>query len=235
MNKKHSEKEKFEEHAKKHVYYNKNEKYKINKSLKKLINKFDNKIKMLDIGAGDGNLAIKLRDIKKIQLTVSDISKTRIERIKKITKNKLYKYIVDDINNSKLKNNSYDLINSDMTIEHVPSDIKMLKKIKYLLKSNGRFRITTIFRNKIHFWVYINNNQFVIDPTHVREYESIREIKNLFKKSGLKINSIEITPLYFYPLRKLNQIIKFKFFNKIKIQKPGYYSITIIGEKDNNE
>jgi 2-polyprenyl-3-methyl-5-hydroxy-6-metoxy-1,4-benzoquinol methylase len=231
-----SEKEKFEEHAKKHKYLiGINEKNNISKDIANILQKLKNnkKIKMVDIGSGDGNLAINFVNDKKVDLTVTDISKIRLNRIKQITKNKLSNYVQDDINNSKLKSNYFDFVNSEMVIEHVPSDKKMLKEVNRILKKNGYFRISTVFKKGFSFWFYRNNGQWVIDPTHVREYSSEKEIKKIFQENNLKILEIKKEKLTFNPFifiqKKLK--IKIKFLEKMKIQKPGYYSITIIGKK----
>jgi 2-polyprenyl-3-methyl-5-hydroxy-6-metoxy-1,4-benzoquinol methylase len=230
------EKQKFEEHAKKHKYFVEiNEKINISKDIKNILIKLEHnkKIKMIDIGSGDGNLAINFVNNKKVDLTVTNISETRLERIKKITKNKLFDYIQDDINNSKLKSNYYDFVNSDMVIEHIPSDKKMLKEINRILKKNSYFRISTIYKQGFSFWFYRNNGAWVIDPTHVREYSSEKEIKKLFQENNLKILKIKKEKLTFNPFvflqKKLG--IKISLLEKIRIQKPGYYSITIIGKK----
>jgi 2-polyprenyl-3-methyl-5-hydroxy-6-metoxy-1,4-benzoquinol methylase len=230
------EKEKFEEHAKKHKYLVEvNEKGSISKDIANILEKLKNnkKIKMVDIGSGDGNLAITFVNNKKVDLTVTDISETRLKRIKQITKNKLSNYVQDDINNSKLKSNYFDFVNSDMVIEHVPSDKKMLKEVNRILKKNGYFRISTVFKKGFSFWFYRNNGNWVIDPTHVREYSSQKEIKKLFQENNLTILEIKKEKLTFNPFIFIQKKLKIKinFLEKIKIQKPGYYSIIIIGKK----
>jgi ubiquinone/menaquinone biosynthesis C-methylase UbiE len=155
-----------------------NEKNNISKDIINILEKLrkNKKIKMVDVGSGDGNLAINFINNKKVDLTVTDISETRLERIKQITKNKLSNYVQDDINNSKLKSNYFDFVNSEMVIEHVPSDKKMLKEVNRILNKNGYFRISTVFKKGFSFWFYRNNGKWVIDPTHVREYSSQKEV-----------------------------------------------------------
>lgn len=230
-----SEKEKFEKHADEHIYlYDKKIKMKLSEDIKNILNRFKNKkVKMVDIGSGDGNLAMILANKKNVQLDVTDISQKRLDRIKEVTKNKLNKYIQDDITKSKLKSNHYDFVNSEMVMEHVPSDKKMVKEVFRILKKDGYFRITTVFKDKFSFWFYRNNDNWVIDPTHVREYTSEKEMKRMFEKEGLKVESIKKSRLTFNPFIFIQKKLKLKlsFLEKLKIQKPGYYSITIIGKK----
>lgn len=168
---------------------------------------------------GDGNLIHDLLLHKsKINIYLTDISPTRIKHARSIVKRKSIKYIVDDILNTKLPRNKFDFINSDMVIEHVLDDNLMINNISKLLKPNCNFRISTVFRNKLHFWFHLNKIGFVLDETHVREYEDLFSLKNSFSQNNLIIDSIHLEKVYFN-------------FAGFKLWKLGYYFLIIKGHK----
>ncbi|MHA1188149.1 MAG: class I SAM-dependent methyltransferase, partial [Candidatus Heimdallarchaeota archaeon] len=101
---------------------------------------------ILDFGSGVGSLAKII--LRKIQpdgsYTCLDVSEVlMVEAKRKLKRFKNVNYIVSDIRESKLENNSYDLIVSSWVIHHVPEDVR-LESMKYLhkiLKSDGRVLI----------------------------------------------------------------------------------------------
>ncbi|MBR9704875.1 class I SAM-dependent methyltransferase [Candidatus Pacearchaeota archaeon] len=230
----------YEKYAKKHIYYgNEN----IDDFLEKIINikiKSNKNSSLLDIGAGSGNIISRLKEIfPTLLISVSDISKIRIERIKILMREKINKYYIDDICNSKIPSDSYDIINSDQVIEHVMLDITMIKEIKRILKDKGLFRVSSVYKKKGAWYFHKNNNERLIDPTHLREYTSIENFKKIFTNQSLKIIDIKTEPIKYPILDPFLTIMKIKskskFINKLrglKIKIPKYYRITIVGEKN---
>lgn len=227
----------FEEYAKNNRFYGISEFPTDLESLIKKLKSHFKEINFLDIGVGDGDFVESLLKKFSINVSVSDISKIRLERTEKRLGSEIKNYIQDDICNSKIKSDTFEFINSDQVIEHVPSDEKMAYEIKRILKKNGIFRVSSVYKKKWAWYFYRCNNKWVLDPTHLREYTSTEEYKNLFTNQGLKILNLKLEKVYFplidFVLRrlKIDNIEKFQLLRKIKIRIFGYYRITVIGEK----
>ena len=234
----------FEDYAKKSIYYSSNEKPALHPEVEKIINECKKRFKtvsVFDIGCGDGNFLNSIAEnVKDVKLYGSDISKTRLDRTIKKLNGKVDALYLYDASATSI-NQKVEFINSDQVIEHVPSDIQMVENMYKMLKPKGMFKVSSVYKTGFSWYFYRCNGKWVLDPTHVREYESIVEFKKLFTDNGLKINSVKITPIYFsgidFILRKIGitnpgprvDYLK-RIINKIKIHKPGYYIITVIGE-----
>lgn len=231
-------KEDFEKYAKRRIYFNQDIDISIKSLIEELLKK-RKKFNMLDIGGGDGCLVYNIKDkYPTVLINVSDISKSRIRRIKEKLGKSIDRYYSDDICNSKIPSSSFDFVNSDQVIEHVPSDEKMVKEIKRILKKRGYFRVSSVYKKKWAWYFYRCNGKWVIDPTHLREYTSVDSFKKLFANERLIIRSLKINPTYFpiadFFLRMFQINDQTKLINKIrkiKIRIFGYYHIEIIGVK----
>jgi len=98
---------------------------------------------ILDFGSGVGTLAKII--LRKIQpnghYTCLDVSEVLMDEAKrKLKRFKNVNYIVSDIRESKLENNSYDLIVSSWVVHHVPEEVRLesMKSLHRILKPNGR-------------------------------------------------------------------------------------------------
>ena len=92
--------------------------------------------KFLDLGTGPGTQAIQLSKLGFV-VTASDLSEHAIEKARNLSGN--VNFIVDDILNSKFKENEYDYV-FDRGCFHVLSVIdrkKYIMKIKNIIKNDG--------------------------------------------------------------------------------------------------
>ena len=136
--------------------------------------------KFLDLGTGPATQAMWLAE-RGFKVIGSDISGAAISRAKKIySKAKNVNFIVDDILNSKLKDNEFDYV-FDRGCFHVllPADRKKyISKIKKILKANG-ILFLKCFSNK--------------EPRQEGPYKfSQDEIRDLFSES-FQIHSVKET------------------------------------------
>lgn len=226
-----------------------------------LISEFDRmkskkgkKLKVLDLGCGDGVMISDLQQLgylkSNILLKAVDISQKNIELAKKRKLNASFE--VADAQNTKLKENTYDLIYSWMVIEHVPSPRKMVVEIKRLLRKNGHSHISSVMKKPWAVYFYRNNGKFVIDPTHLHEYASMKEYEQVFTKVGLKVikshkemAKYPLVDLILKVLMKLKIITpsvqmremftKNKLLQKMRdfswVPIPGFYHIEVVVEK----
>ncbi len=121
--------------------------------------------KVLDYGCGTGYGA-HLFSKSASEVVAVDISEEAVEFAKTayINKNLTYKLI------SELEAESFDVITSFQVIEHVPSDIDYLKKIKSLLKPGGIFIVSTPdIKNRLFPYIQKPWNIY-----HLKEYSNIR-------------------------------------------------------------
>lgn len=227
----------YEEYAKSHRFYGISRfPREIDWIILTLKNEF-NEINFLDIGAGDGDFIESLIDKYSLNFFVSDISKIRVDRMKSILGKRIKNYFVDDICNSKIKSNYFEFIYSDQVIEHVNSDLKMVKEIKRILKKGGKFIVSSVYKKRWAWYFYRYNGKWVLDPTHIREYSSPLEFRRIFEEEGLKLEVIRTEKIYyplidpFLRLFNINRLKYLKFFRRIKIRIPGYYKIIVIGCK----
>jgi SAM-dependent methyltransferase len=163
-------------------WYNENFDSDLEKELdeRKIIN--NNHYKFLDLGTGPATQAIWLAK-RGFNVTGSDLSEAAINRARKIyAKEKNVNFIVDDILNSKFKNNEFDYI-FDRGCFHVllPADRqKYISKIKQILKKE---------HNGILFLKCFSDKE----PMQEGPYRfSPDEIRNLFSEF-FRIDSIKET------------------------------------------
>jgi len=104
--------------------------------------------KILDVGCGEGILAILIAKKGK-QVTACDISKPNIERAKKIAKKEgvldKINFIEADAENLSFQDNEFDLVISSHVLEHLPNFEKGLSEIRRVTKSNAIIALPNCF------------------------------------------------------------------------------------------
>lgn len=185
---------------------------------------------VLDIGCGDGTTLIHLKNrFPNANLTGVDLSPERISRLNEhiagITT------CVGDANNlAQLHGNNYDLIISSQVIEHVASDDKMLQEIHKLIAKTGTIYISSVVKKWYGWWIYKCQGKITCDPTHVREYGSSQEFKELIERNGFQILKLKATPympsFFHFFIRALvrKRIIKQLSINKAFLKYPRFFN-----------
>ncbi|MFC1624880.1 class I SAM-dependent methyltransferase [Patescibacteria group bacterium] len=146
---------------------------------------------ILDLGCGDGALIYDLYEKGKINSKTNlygiDINPRNIEIIRK--KFPRCSFQVADAEKLPYKNSFFDFVYSWMVIEHVRNPQKMVSEISRVLKKNCNCYVSSIMKKPWAVYFYRNNGKFVLDPTHINEFESIEEYKQVFLNNGFKIIS----------------------------------------------
>jgi 2-polyprenyl-3-methyl-5-hydroxy-6-metoxy-1,4-benzoquinol methylase len=134
--------------------------------------KANNKMEVLDIASGEGFGSRILAE--KANLVIgADYDETTIENAKTLHKDvKNLKFSVENALGTTFKDNSFDLITSMETIEHVPNEDSFMVEMKRILKSGGYFIFSTPQNSMGH--IPMNNE-------HIKEY-SLDEVIGLAKK-----------------------------------------------------
>src|SRR6476620_1932632 len=164
-------------------WYNENFDFDLEKELdeRMIINNTNDSIKFLDLGTGPATQAIWLAK-RGFKVIGSDLSEAAINRAREIYANEEnVNFIVDDILNSKFKDNEFDYI-FDRGCFHVllPADRqKYISKIKQILKKDSGILFLKCFSDK--------------EPRQEGPYKfSAEQIRDLFGESFL-IDSIKET------------------------------------------
>jgi 2-polyprenyl-3-methyl-5-hydroxy-6-metoxy-1,4-benzoquinol methylase len=157
------------------------------------------KLKLLDIGCGDGVLLWLISQASSAQLFGIDTDLSSIKTARRALTDRGVKAVLKQANAYHLpfNPNSFDLVIATEIIEHLAQPDKMLSQIKLVLKPKGQAIITTLI--KLH--------TSLGDKMHVREY-STAELKALLKKY---FNSVEIKVSHKAWLKKLYLLTVFCF------------------------
>jgi len=175
------------------------------------------KITIVDLGCGGGQLIFTLkRENPGSEIIGIDISPKRINNLKiKFPKDAFF---CQDVCETKLKKNCCDLVCCTQVIEHLEEDVKLIEEINRILKKKGFAFITSVIKEPWAVYKYINRHkQFVLDPTHEREYKNQKDFNMMF------MNKFEIIKSRTYPV--------YRHFLSLKIKIPGYYIIESLFQK----
>jgi ubiquinone/menaquinone biosynthesis C-methylase UbiE len=121
--------------------YNKREQKRINSTLKR-VNEIicDNQRKVLDFGAGTGNLTGKLLHIG-YEVTAIDISAEMCEllknKYKRYLENKKLRVINSKIEDVSFNKEEFDLITCYSVLHHLPDYVDVIRKLTFFLKTGG--------------------------------------------------------------------------------------------------
>lgn len=166
----------------------------------------EEKLKILDMGCGDGVLLyllsekLKNSNIELYGVDLSDIAvKTAINKFKqKGVKNKFF-FKVDNVYNTSFEDGMFDIVISSDVIEHLNESDTFLEEVKRLLKSRGFLIIGTP----------IKYTEKPLDPMHVYEYFS-KEFEELLKKYFTAVELFQACDLLYFLLYEKIYSILFK-------------------------
>jgi len=213
-----------------------------------LVNKLNPK-SLADFGCGDGAILFDLQQrglLNKVNNIIAiDLSEVRLERVRKHIINA--KTICSDVCNVKeLKDNQLHLVICTQVIEHVEDDKKLLNEIYRVLRLGGYLYISSVVKKWYGWYFYRCDGKWVLDPTHLREYSSSTEFRDLLTDNGFKILEQKLSLFKpsvgnaFYRLliksgvvneKKLRESKISGIFSKIRIPIFGYYIIEVIAKK----
>lgn len=220
---------------------------------------------LADLGAGDGVLLAALQHAGRLEKAKSivavDLSEDRCDRLRQCTDVTVICSDVTDI--PELESDQFDFIITTQVIEHVDEN-KFLHEIERLLNDNGTAYIASLVSEKgadknymlkygwRYGWRFYRNSEgrCLVDPTHLREYESKEHFVNVIEKAGFQVVASRLSPLRlsvleFLMRRVIVPIFKPRdpngFFMKnkaldylrknIKLQPPGYYLVEAVAVK----
>ena len=151
----------------------------------------------VDVGAGDGGQIRSALDQGLLRtfsrVIAADISEERIARIRELMPE--IEAVVADAQAMPFADDCIDFAYSSQVIEHVPDDAAMAREIRRVLKPGGVAVIGSALRLSGAWYYYRCNGKWVLDPTHLREYESVQEYNGVFEAAGFVVETHEIEPI----------------------------------------
>ena len=181
---------------------------------------------ILDIGCAEGETIFWLESQfpKKYKYIGIDLSETRIKCANK-KKNTNSRFFVSSATNlSQIRSSSIDFALCSQVIEHVDHDELLVSELSRILRKGGRFQLDTVFKKWWAKYFYNSPSGWALDPTHVREYQNLTELRKMFERN-LSVTDV-ILKQVFRNLRLIHPS-----FPKINLKILGYYTVFILGKK----
>lgn len=199
---------------------------------------------ILDCGCGDGALLAALKErglLREKRVLAVDLSQTRIGRARLIDDS--FRLSVDSVEHlSTIEADSIDFLMATQVIEHV-DDARMVDSIHRVVKSGGVAYLTTVFK-KAWAWYFYRNDRgtWVLDPTHLREYEKDSDLLRLFDSHRFEIADSKkatlwlslggfILPRLGLTGQNLGRRSIPRLLKSLKLPIPGYFTWEIVVRK----
>jgi 2-polyprenyl-3-methyl-5-hydroxy-6-metoxy-1,4-benzoquinol methylase len=206
---------------------------------------------LVDLGCGDGNLVYALGHSGLLERAGEvigvDLSPQRIERFEAFTAGRGIVRPAEDV--PEIDAGRVDVLVCTMVIEHVGDDAGLMAEVARQLRPGGRAYLSTVFK-KPGAWYFRRSpdGRWVLDPTHVREYESAEAVGELARSAGLTVERERIArlrpPLVHPLLRLVNRLIPLRgvhrafshggplaWVEKLTVPIPRYRSIELLAVK----
>lgn len=216
--------EEFERHAETSVHFFSR---RVPARLRKISAGLSRDANVVDVGCGDGQLVWSLLEMSILppgaSITGVDLSPTRVRRFTQLTGCPAILSNGGDLVG--LEDASIDLCISTMVMEHVPDDAAYAAALARIVKPGGGLYITTVLR-KPGAWYFRKapDGRRVLDPTHVREYASVDNVRKILEAAGFDILDVGLERLVFpilHPLvRGLNAIRPIRNVQRLFLSNP---------------
>lgn len=150
---------------------------------------------VLDIGCASGSIGEYLIEKKKCFVIGIDNRKSEVN----IAKKRLNEVIFGDLNKNETFqkiNHKFDVVLATSVVEHLIDPQNTLKRVRNLLKPNGKLIVSTpnivhwSMRKKIIKGNFDYEEYGILDNTHLHFY-TIKTFKALVQESGYKINNVK--------------------------------------------
>lgn len=141
----------------------------------------DRKVRILDVGSGEGNLKYFFKDTSNLEFTGIEISEDR----KKMCRELGYEIVSFDIEKEKFPfpDNHFDVVVASHVIEHLYFPEVALKEIKRVTRDEG----LVVIGVPMHSWwlsaiLYLKENLFPSKPHQHHQFYTMRTLKRFVDK-----------------------------------------------------
>ncbi len=150
-----------------------------------------------DLGCGDGPIIWALHEAQKLgDVTYAvDLSPDRVRQAEKIASG--VQGIIADATATTLPDASVDGVIVSQVIEHLDDDRLLAPEIARILKPGGWWYVGSVLRGARAWWIYKQDGRRLLDPTHVREYESREEFLAVIAHPDLGVARVFTKPMEF--------------------------------------
>lgn len=152
---------------------------------------------LADVGCGDGAILWALERRVGLPSTVYavDYSLERVRRAASLFPAVIP--VVADAAHLPLETGSIDVIVCSQMIEHVRDDRAVVRELCRVVRPGGWCYVGSVLRSRRAWWIYRGDGgRRLLDPTHVREYPSVREFEDVVSEAG-SVEAIRVTPFRF--------------------------------------
>jgi len=175
-------------------------------AVKRIVNKYDKNIKLLEIGCSSGQLVDVLNRAEYSDITGIDISKEAVHLCKR---RNMRDVIQMDGSKMGFKTEKFDLIIASDILEHMDDDFHAIREWRRVLKENGEI-VAFVPAFKLLWGGHDVANK------HFRRYNK-RELISLFKENGFEVVRVSYWNFFlFFPIL-ITRLIKRKI---TKFSKP---------------
>lgn len=133
-------------------------------------------LKVLDVGAGTGRLAVELAKFPGTEVTALDVSDKMLERLKK--KNPAITCIVGDAEALPFVSGSFDMVIATFLIVHLKNPARFFDEAYRVLKDGGRLVVTNI-NQKDPPTVKTSEGDIIIESYYHRPEEARESLESL--------------------------------------------------------
>lgn len=150
-----------------------------------------------DLGCGDGSTlwALERAGCLRDQTYAVDLSPDRVAAVRAALPR--VEGIVADATRVPLPDESVDGVICSQVIEHLPDDRLLAPEIARILRPGGWYYVGSVRRGPRAWWIYRDGERWILDPTHVREYESLAALRAAVEHPELEARSAEERRLRF--------------------------------------
>lgn len=166
-----------------------------NDAWSKIFQFIEPKTTVLDIGCSSGKLGQALKKEKEVHVTGIDIDADDVRLAKK---NLDAAYVVNIEKEDLAKYGTFDYVIMSDVVEHLVDPVAVLKKVKQLLKKDGKFVFSIPNMANVTTRIELLKGQFtykdfgLLDRTHLHFYDTT-EVNRVFNESGFVIRSMDCT------------------------------------------
>jgi 2-polyprenyl-3-methyl-5-hydroxy-6-metoxy-1,4-benzoquinol methylase len=200
--------------------------------------------RVLDVGCGHGAALLHFAKVSHATLFGIDCSSVAVQRARELLPQA--GLTVGDVE-SWLGHDNIDVVYTSAVLEHVKDDDMLLHRMWRALRPGGYLCLCTVYKKAWAWYFYRNDaGQSVLEPSHVREYTSLEELRAIVETNGFIVERMA-TSLFWYPiidplLTHIPGISRFsKFINgrfiqmlrKIRVPILGYYNVQVLCKKGN--
>ena len=190
---------------------------------------------LTDLGAGDGGTLWPLDRAGLVGETIYavDISAEHVALCERLSP-KVRGIVSDVAHVANLSPGSVDAVVSSQVIEHLPDDRVLAPEIARLLKPGGWFYVSSVIRGPHAFWMYKGKppapERWQLDPTHMREYESEQQFREVLEHPDLELDVVRSSQLkapltdLVFRVAALTRLVKRERLPELYLRLPGWVS-----------